>query len=178
MAYIGRVLLNQDAVAKALEEKGVKLVAAQKRALEAGGEIVRQRMIASARTAFVSRSGKLIGGIRKKVSASARAHGDGIHGSVKIGVWTDDVMYAYFVEKGHAPPYRAKKIRSDRSKKYVLGRGKGSRKSQWAERDRRLARGYNGGRTPPHPYIEPAVEQSIAEAERVIAETIRQEAGL
>lgn len=175
MAYIGRVLLNQDAVAKALEEKGVKLVAAQKRALEAGGEIVRQRMIASARTAFVSRSGKLIGGIRKKVSASARA--GGANGSVKIGVWTDDVLYAYYVEKGHAPPYRAKRIRSKSGGRFTAP-GAGSRKALRAERDRRAARHISGGRTPPHPYIEPAAAASIAEAEQVIAETIRQEAGL
>lgn len=68
------------------------------RALEAGAQVIEKRMVNNASTDPHPRSGKLRGSIKSRKNGKR---------SVSVGIWSEDVPYAYPVEFGHGGPHPA-----------------------------------------------------------------------
>lgn len=68
------------------------------RALEAGAQVIETRMVNNASTDPHPRSGKLRGAIKSRMNGKK---------SVTVGIWSEDVPYAYPVEFGHGGPHPA-----------------------------------------------------------------------
>lgn len=69
-----------------------------KRALEAGAEVIKSRMVNNASADPHPRSGRLRGAIKSRMNGTK---------SVTVGIWSEDVPYAYPVEFGHGGPHPA-----------------------------------------------------------------------
>ena len=69
-----------------------------KRALEAGAEVIKSRMVNNASADPHPRSGRLRNAIKSRMNGTK---------SVTGGIWSEDVPYAYPVEFGHGGPHPA-----------------------------------------------------------------------
>jgi len=69
-----------------------------KRALEAGAEVIKSRMVNNASADPHPRSGRLRNAIKSRMNGTK---------SVTVGIWSEDVPYAYPVEFGHGGPHPA-----------------------------------------------------------------------
>lgn len=172
MAFMSIKQMGFEELRRELERKGEDVEAATEAALMAGAEVMLDRMQQFADEAFESRSGDLRGAIKIK-SLSTRM------GSVKVGVWSDDVYYAYYVEYGHAPPGKSKRPRDWGSNLGITNsKGRKGKRAVKARREEMAARSKGGDPTPPHPFIMPAYYSGRFEAREAIGETLKREAGL
>lgn len=155
-----------------MEAKVSNFPEAVEKALSAGADVVLDAMQRSADSAFTDRTGRLRKAIKIK-SLSTQT------GSVKVGVWSDDVYYAYYVEKGHAPPGASARPRDWNANSGLTSSTGRKGKNAVKKRRQELAALQRGGDpTPPHPFIEPAWLGCRHEANAVIAQTFKEEAGL
>ena len=69
-----------------------------RRVLEAGAQVIETRMVNNASADPHPRSGKLRGAIKSRMNGKK---------SVTVGIWSEDVPYAYPVEFGHGGPHPA-----------------------------------------------------------------------
>ena len=155
-----------------MEAKVANFPEAVTKALQAGADVMLDAMQQCADEAFTSRTGDLRKGIKIK-SLSTQT------GSVKVGVWGDDVPYAYYVENGHAPPYTSARPRDwDTNRGITSSTGRKGKDAVKRRREEMAARKRKGNPTPPHPFIEPGYLTARCDARDAIQETFKKEAGL
>ena len=172
MAFLSMKQMGFEALQHELERRGENIEAATEAALNAGAEVMLDRMQQFADEAFTSRTGRLRKGIKIK-SLSVRM------GSVKVGVWSDDVPYAYFVEYGHAPPNASARPRDwNANLGTTNSKGRRGKRAVKARREEMATKRRTGGPTPPHPFIMPAYLSARFEAREAMGEALKREAGL
>lgn len=172
MAYLKVSTRGFAEFRREMEAKVENFPQAVEAALQAGADVVLDAMQQYADEAFTSRTGDLRKGIKIKSLST-------LVGSVKVGVWGDDVPYAYYVENGHAPPNASARPRDwSRNLGITSSKGRKGKDAVKRRREEMASKRRAGEPTPPHPFIEPAWLGTRFEARDAIEETFKREAGL